>query len=168
MNKCQPKKDNNGVIFITIFTFLNLYDILRKNGDRAMLFLESDFSVKIISVVSLSWTKNNTLVAPRPFNALSFRLSGNAVFKNDGVQAETQDSDMLFMPEGVGYHLRSGAEKIIAIHFELTGKKQNCFEVFRPENPERFCELFSSISDTWEEKKSGYILHATSVFYRIL
>ncbi len=133
-----------------------------------MLFLESDFSVKIISVVSPSWSENNTQVAPRPYNALSFRLSGNAVFENGGVRCETQDSDILFMPENVGYHLKSGAEKIIAVHFELEGKKQNCFEVFRPEKVDRFRELFSSISDIWEEKRAGYILHATSVFYRIL
>ncbi len=133
-----------------------------------MIFLESDFSVKLISVVSPSWKENNTQVAPRPYNALSFRLTGNAVFENEGIKAETKDNDILFMPEGVGYHLSSGAEKIIAVHFELSGKKQNCFEVFRPEKTERFRELFSSISDIWEEKKSGYALHATSIFYRIL
>ncbi len=133
-----------------------------------MLFLESDFSVKLISVVSPSWSENNTQVAPRPYNALSFRLSGNAVFKNGAATLQTEDNDILFMPEGVGYHLFSGAEKIIAIHFELTGKKQNCFEVFRPEKTEQFRELFLSISDTWEEKKTGYAMHAASIFYRIL
>ncbi len=133
-----------------------------------MIFSESDFSVKLISVVSPSWKENNTQVAPRPYNALSFRLTGNAVFENGGVSVKTQDNDILFMPEGVGYHLFSGAEKIIAVHFELVGKNQSCFEVFRPEKPERFRELFSSLYDAWEEKRSGYSLHATSIFYRIL
>ncbi len=133
-----------------------------------MLFLESDFSVKLISVTSPSWSENDTQVAARPYNAISFRLSGNAIFENGGVRLETQDSDILFMPEGVGYHLRSGAEKIIAVHFELSGKKQNFFEVFRPEKVERFRELFASLSDTWEGKRTGYVMHATSIFYRIL
>ncbi len=133
-----------------------------------MLFLESDFSVRIISVFSPSWSGNHTAVAPRPFNALSFRLSGNAVFTDGERRVETADSDMVFMPEGVGYHLHSGAEKIIAVHFELLGKKQNFFESFRPEKPERFRELFLSMCEAWENKKPGYILHVTSLFYRVL
>ncbi len=133
-----------------------------------MEFLDSDFSLGILSVYSPSWSANHTAVAPRPYNALSFRLVGNAVFTDERGSVETADNDILFMPEGVGYHLHSEAEKIIVVHFTLEGKKQNFFERFRPDKPERFRELFLSLCETWELRKTGYQLHALSILYRIL
>lgn len=133
-----------------------------------MFFAETDFSVKLLSVFSLDWKSNNTAVAPRPYNALSFRLVGDAEFEGENGKVRVGNNALLFMPENVGYYLRSGAEKLVVVHFELNGKKQNFFESFVPDKPEIFCELFLSLCEIWEGKKTGYMLRATSVFYRIL
>ena len=106
-----------------------------------MEFASDLFSVKLISVLSLDWQENQVYVPPRPYNALSFRIKGNAVFTDSFQTVATKDNDILFMPAGVGYHLSSGAEQLLVIHFEIDGKKQNYFEVFHPASPEAFLEL---------------------------
>ena len=72
-----------------------------------MLFLESDFSVKLISVFSPSWQAVNTAVAPRTYNALSFRLKGDAEFTGQGSRVRVADNDILFMPENVANGLKT-------------------------------------------------------------
>ncbi len=132
-----------------------------------MTFLESDFYVKILSVQKLSWAHNDTYVQPRPYNALSFRLIGDADFSDGSTVTHLQDGDILFMPAGVGYHLRTKAEEIIVIHFEITGRPQDCFEVLRPEHPKSFENLFTAMFEEWNGRTPGYYHKAMSVFYRL-
>lgn len=126
------------------------------------------FGFKIISVVSPGWESSNTFVAPRPFNALSFRLTGDAEFSDKHRVVRVKDNDMLFMPEGIGYRLNTGKEKIIAVHFEAYGFESDVFEAFTPDNPDYFRELFMSLSEIWNTKKAGYGFRASSVFNKIL
>lgn len=133
-----------------------------------MEFTSDLFSVKLISVLSLDWQENQVYVPPRPYNALSFRIKGNAVFTDSFQTVATKDNDILFMPAGVGYHLSSGAEQLLVIHFEIDGKKQNYFEVFHPASPEAFLELFTTAYLLWQQKKSGYSLRCSCILHRLL
>ena len=133
-----------------------------------MKFLENDFSVKIISILLLDWDSNNVTVPKRNYNAISFRLNGSAEFSNGQKTQTANDNAIVFMPEGVGYHLKSDYEKIIVIHFELEGEKQNDYEVINTDNYSVLRELFIKALETWNGKKLGYYLKTMSVFYRIL
>ena len=133
-----------------------------------MEFLSEAFSVKLLSVLHLDWKKNDVYVPPRPYSALSFRIKGNAVFSDSQQTLSTRDGDILFMPAGAGYHLTSGPETLIVIHFEFTGIKPNKFEVISPADSEVFSNLFSNICTLWQEKKPGYYLRCSSLLYRLL
>ncbi len=133
-----------------------------------MDFLKQDFNIRILSVQKLLQAKYNTYVNPRPFNALSFRLSGNAVISDNENAVRLTTNDILFMPEKVPYHLRSEPETLIVIHFELEGTKQNCFERIRPRDSLLMKELFVSIYEAWNANPNHSYLKSMSIFYRIL
>ncbi len=132
-----------------------------------MLFLEQDFSVKILSVQKLGWDFNNTYVKARPYNALSFRLTGNSTF-SDGQNSHTLTTgDILFMPENVDYYLKTKKEEIIVIHFELEGKKQSHFEVIHPKHIARYQTLFENIYNEWQNREQGYYLKSMAYLYTL-
>ncbi len=133
-----------------------------------MVFLEKDFSVKILSVQHLSWKFNNTNVLPRPFNALSFRIKGNSRFSDNKTTVNLSDGDVLFMPKGVGYHLSSGEEEIIVVHFDIEGESQDYFESFSPIHPRSYENLFNDLLLEWQTREPGYYLKAMSIFYALL
>lgn len=133
-----------------------------------MDFLTDHLSVKLLSVLNLDWKKNDVSVPPRPYSALSFRFKGNAVFSGQGQTLQTHDNTVLFMPAGAGYHVTSGPERLIVIHFDLLGTKPNTFEVLSPTNPDALGELFTAIDTLWQQKKPGYYLRCSSLLYHIL
>jgi len=133
-----------------------------------MEFLSDVFSVKIFSVLQLDWEKNDVYVPPRPYSALSIRIKGNAVFSDNGRSLSANDMDILYMPAGVGYHLTSGAEQLIVVHFDVPETKQDSFEVFSPPNADAFLDLFTSMDRVWQQKKPGYYLRCTAMLYRLL
>ena len=133
-----------------------------------MEFLSDVFSVKIFSVLQLDWEKNNVYVPPRPYSALSIRLKGNAVFTDDQRSVSANDMDILYMPAGVGYHLSSGPEHLIVVHFDVPETKQNYFEVFSPANADAYLDIFTTMDRIWQQKKPGFYLRCTAMLYRLL
>ncbi len=133
-----------------------------------MLFLESDFQVKILSVQKLSWNFNDTHVLPRPFNALSFRLKGNSDFSDGKDTTHLDTGDILFMPQNVAYDIKSADEEIIVIHFDLEGINQEYFETIRPKHPDSYRDLFIDIYSEWNNRGQGYYLKTMSYFYALL
>jgi AraC-like DNA-binding protein len=133
-----------------------------------MDFLSDIFSVKIHAVLQLDWEKNDVYVPPRPYGALSIRIKGNAVFSDENTRLSANDMDILYMPAGVGYHLTSGAEQLIVVHFEVPETKQNYFEVFSPSNAEAFLDIFTTMNRIWQQKKPGYYLRCTGMLYKLL
>ncbi len=132
-----------------------------------MLFLEEDFSVKILSVQKLRWDFNNTFVKARPYNAISFRLKGNSDFSDGSGSVHLNYGDILFMPENVDYHLKSAEEEIIVIHFQLDGKKQDHFEVIHPKHISRYEALFENIYREWTKREQGYYFKSMAYFYTL-
>ena len=133
-----------------------------------MDFLSDVFSAKILSVLQLDWEKNDVYVPPRPYSALSIRTKGNAIFTDGSCSLSANDLDILFMPAGVGYHLKSGAEQLIVVHFDTDEVKQNCFEVFSPANADAFLDIFTAMNRIWQQKKPGYYLRCTAMLYKLL
>ena len=133
-----------------------------------MDFLSDIFSVKIHAVLQLDWEKNDVYVPPRPYSALSIRTKGNAEFRGENVSLCAKDMDILYMPAGVGYHLTSGAEQLIVVHFDVSETKQNYFELFSPANPDACLDIFTAMHRIWQQKKPGYYLRCTALLYRLL
>ena len=133
-----------------------------------MEFLSDVFTAKILSVLQLDWEKNDVYVPPRPYSALSIRIKGNAIFTDNSRSLSAKDLDILFMPAGVGYHLQSGAEQLIVVHFDTPEVKQNYFEVFSPANADAFWDIFTTMNRIWQQKKPGYYLRCTAMLYRLL
>ncbi len=133
-----------------------------------MSFFSEDFTIKLLSVQHLDWKGSNSLVAPRPHDALSFRTKGNSVILGGGKREQLKDCDLLFMPKNLGYTLRSGEESILVVHFDMIGKKRKNFEVFHPAHSETFRNLFYSAYEEWSARKQGYYFKTMSYFYKLL
>ncbi len=133
------------------------------------MFFDEENSVKILSVLNLSWNQTEATVAPRPFHALSFRLEGDSRFSDDTHEVTVGDNGILFMPAGASYHLTSGKEQLICVHFQLEKENEALqFRGYEPVNPLVFRDLFTSLFDIWQKKKPGYGFRALSVFYHII
>lgn len=133
-----------------------------------MDFVTEPFSIKLLSVMKVDWKQNNNYVLRRPYCAISFRIKGNATFTDTEHSVQTKDNDVVFMPDGVNYHLVSQEEQLVVIHFELLGKKQNSFEVFSPTNPEAFSDLFETVCGLWLQKNPGYYIKCTNILHRLI
>ncbi len=132
-----------------------------------MFFDDPDTSYRIISVLELSWSSSCARVAPRPFNALSFRLKGDCRISDAFHSGELSDNDMLLMPADTAYTLDSNAESIIVIHFETSKKLPERFEIFSPADAISFEKRFKKLNLIWTEKRPGYYLRAMSSLYLV-
>ena len=62
-----------------------------------MFFDTNDFYVSNISVYHLSWKKSNAFTKnDRPFNALSYRVNGNATFTHNNKKTSVKSGDVIF------------------------------------------------------------------------
>lgn len=132
-----------------------------------MFFSNPDTSFRILAVLDLEWQKNDTPVMPRPFHALSIRFQGNAVISDAHHKVQAKNGDLLYMPAGSPYYLRSEEEHIIVIHFEMSDKSSRSFELFSPQNTPVFEDLFRTINETWINKNPGFYHKSMSIFYKI-
>jgi len=132
-----------------------------------MFFSNPDTSIHILAVLDMEWQKNDTPVMPRPFHALSIRLRGNAVISDDHHQVQAKNGDLLYMPAGSPYYLRSEKVHIIVIHFEMSDKTSRSFELFPPKNTVVFEDLFRSVNETWINKNPGFYYKSMSILYKI-
>ncbi|MBQ8814581.1 MAG: helix-turn-helix transcriptional regulator [Lachnospiraceae bacterium] len=132
-----------------------------------MFFSDPDTSFRILAVLDMEWQKNDTQVQPRPFHALSLRLEGNAFFSDAHHSVQSKNGDLLYMPAGSPYYLRSEREHIIVIHFEMSDDTARSFELFSPKNTVVFEDLFRSINETWINKNPGFYYKSMSILYKI-
>lgn len=123
---------------------------------------------RLISVFQDTRESTDTAaIFPRPYHALSCRLSGQATFTAREQQVTVEDNSVLYMPADTPYHLRAGAEQIIVIHFEVSAPMEKRFSALSEVSP-TLRERFVALHRTWQEKAPGYELRAMSLFYGIL
>lgn len=116
----------------------------------------------------MSWDAGNRYAKPRPFNALSYRITGNADFIHDHKTIHVGQDDIAFVPEGYNYGLNSGAEHLYVVHFDINGYMPKEMEVFTPLNANIFENLFHSMYVTWNSKQIGYQFATASLFYKAM
>ena len=132
-----------------------------------MSILNENIGIKIKDVLFMQWDIAWVEVAPRPYHALVFRLSGSASFKHDNFELSTKKGDVFYMPEGYGYSANyQEKNEILVIHFEsdLDFKMEN----FSLNNSNVVSLLFYRIYDIWKKKEIGYYYSALSVMCEIL
>jgi len=133
------------------------------------VFFENELiSFTILEVLSLKQKNINLYNCERNFCALSFRTRANTVLKTKADEISLKDGDVLFVPSRLDYNRSSKIDEMIVIHFETANCTAKDIEVFAPENPEKFRELFENILDCWNKKEVGYKYKCASIFNEIL
>ena len=125
-------------------------------------------NAKILTVLKMTWEQSDADAAPRNFHAFSFRTKGNAHYTFKETELSVHNSDLLFVPENVGYHIKAQNEELYVIHFELPEKVQNHLELFHIEDYTKAQKLFENCYEIWTKKEPGYYFKTLSIFYNIL
>lgn len=133
-----------------------------------MFFSEPLLPIKILSVLELGWSADKRHARPRPYHAVSYRITGNAEFVHEGLSTHVNQGDVAFVPAGYGYTLNSSAEHLYVVHFELYKYMDKKMRVFTPANKKIFENLFRKMHSAWSCKQIGYQNAASAVFYQIM
>ena len=82
-----------------------------------MIYNDENLTFKILGIAK--WQHKNGLinVSPRPFSALSYRLTGKAYFNFNGEEITTNEGDVLFVPANCGYKVDYSFSESIVFHF---------------------------------------------------
>lgn len=127
------------------------------------------YKIKIESAFSLSWEKKTAYARPRNYDALSFRIKGNADYQHGKQKYHVNKNDILFVPAHYDYTLRANTtETVFVIHFFIENSTFDKLEIFPPSNPNVFERLFTELCTIWRSKPVGYEARMLSLFYKIV
>lgn len=134
-----------------------------------MFFNASLSSLQLLTVLSLSWQKQNERSGDRPFHALSFRIKGDARIVSDSGEAlPLSTGDVAFVPANTPYHLLAGEEQLLVVHFQSSSPPSSSFLRFHSDNPAYLEHIFSRLFSCWEKKQMGYEYECLSLLYKLL
>lgn len=133
-----------------------------------MFFECNNLKINILSVLSLSWQESDAYAAGRPFNALSYRIKGNADFMHSGKTIHVNSGDIIFVPQNYDYHLFAHDEKLIVIHFEIENQSEFDIDLITPVDSSYFQKKIYTLYDLWSKKQLGYEYECMSILYKIL
>ena len=133
-----------------------------------MFFGNNNFTVRLLSVHLLSWSRRDVIIPPKKSFALSYREMGDSRFIFDDRTVSAGDGDILYFPKGCGYRLGAGRERLYGINFEAEGEVPDCLLKFTAKNRAFFETAFSELYRIWSGRESGYYARAVSYFYRIV
>ena len=133
-----------------------------------MFFEINDFALSNISAFTVSRENSVGHSGVRPYHALSFRVSGDAVFsfEDDAVQASS--GDIIFVPAYCQYHITTGAEQLFVIHFNTDRPIGNGIKKFSPKSTGIYQKYFEDITKAWSIKEIGYGHEGKSILYKII
>ena len=132
-----------------------------------MLYTCQNPILEIETVGRFSWKARSLGVAPRPYCALAFRLQGGGNLSCGDKTYQLQPGDVLYMPQGLGYHHHYTDTDLMLFHF-ITVQNDGEPEIYRPQNPEEIWRQFQKAISLWEEKKPGYLGQCMGILYKIL
>ncbi|MBR2376425.1 MAG: helix-turn-helix domain-containing protein [Clostridia bacterium] len=132
-----------------------------------MIYNDDNLTFKILGIAK--WQHKNGLldVAPRPFSALSYRLSGNATFYVNEEKITINEGDVLFIPANCGYKVDYSFSESIVFHL----LDCNCDEVQKltSNNVEQLKSKFISAMSLWKtthsyNKLKSYVYDILTIF----
>lgn len=121
----------------------------------------------IISVEHLKWKSEIFEIAPRPFSALAFRISGTSTITVNKKSYFINTGDILYLPQGLSYSAQYSDTEMLVIHFN-TVCDDKIPEVYSGVATEQIYKAFLSAHILWQEKKPGYEAYVQSQLYYIL
>lgn len=126
-------------------------------------------NIKIETVFSARWGEQTAYAAPRPCAALSFRLSGEAMFSHGDKKWQVHKNDILFVPAGYDYTIHSQkAEELLIVHLSIENAPTTDICVFTPLNPDVFAKLLEEMHECQKSKTVGYLYKVQALFYKLL
>lgn len=133
-----------------------------------MFFEQNDLRLNILSVLYLRWEESSEYAVARPYNALSYRIRGNADFTHDGQTVHVGKGEILYVPKDFDYTINAHDEELIVIHFDLENETENKMSVISPTNTGYFEKRYRSLYLSWTKKQIGYQYECKSEIYKIL
>ena len=129
----------------------------------------SSYNIKIDSAFPISWKKGTAYASSRKYDAISFRLNGNALYRHGEREYIAKKNDLLFIPANYDYSITANKdEDVLVVHFYIEGSDFDEINVFTPQNPDVFERIFQDICKVWRTKPIGYKYKMYSLFYKIL
>ena len=132
-----------------------------------MIFENEYLRFDILDVLYLDQGNVNSFNKWRPFDALTLRLSSDAVLKQGDREICASDGAVCFIPAGLDYERRAVRDECIVVHFKLDAPAVRSIDMIFPADREKTQELFFNILNIWQEKKDGYKYKATAILYEI-
>lgn len=132
------------------------------------MMINDDMNIALLDVFEFKRKGGTYPAFGRNFSALSFRIDCESTFNYQYGKVLAENNSISLVPANTNYTSYTTGENLIVVHFNLCNYTIDKIQSFLPENPQEFYELFSEISRIWKDKRPGYKLKATSVFYEIL
>lgn len=133
-----------------------------------MFFKSDNISFEILTVQKISRKNISSTSYPRTYNALGFRIKGEAEFFLNGEIMQIKENDILFMPAMPEYSQKTNGEDIYAVHFVSDSPLPDKLKKLTPQNPDYFNLQFSELFSVWTKKKPGYNYRCKSLLYNII
>ena len=132
-----------------------------------MIFEQELIAFEIQAVFSLDQVNSKTWNADRPHDALSFRFDADTLMETDTQQLELSANHICYVPAHIDYMRTAKRDKLIVVDFRTFRGQAKEIEVFCPEYPRKYAELFRQILQCWEGKKGAYKYEASAILNRI-
>ena len=132
-----------------------------------MFFDKNIISFNILDALSLKQTNVNKYDEGRNFNALSFRVSSDAIIKTKKSEFRLGDGYVTFFPARLDYRRIASRDELIVVHFDSTDLHSESIEYFRSSNPKKLKDLFEQLLSAWNQKEIGYQYKCAALLYEI-
>ena len=133
-----------------------------------MIFENEYLKFNILDVLYLDQGNVNSFNKGRVFDALTFRLSTDAVLKYGDRELVTSDGAVCFIPAGLDYTRAATRDKCLVIHFQLDNPIFRNIDITYPYDKVKVEGLFREIHRVWCAKGVGYKYRAAAILYEIL
>ncbi len=121
-----------------------------------MFFESSDINFKILTVLNIDRKSGRGYSGLRPFHALSYRVTGNAVFTHEKEKTNVVGGDMLFVPKNCPYYIEADDERLFVVHFDTDAALPKSFKKLTTAKPEMYTRELSRLYSAWTLKRPGY------------
>jgi len=132
------------------------------------LFFKEIGHIHVLSAFEWSWGKKDQWVAGRPFSALTLRTQGSCTLTQGEKTEHPKAGDVMYMPKGVSYHLKSDGGKMLAIHFETATDISQKMELLHPNDVPAVRLLFEQLIAAHRQPSDPYGFDTLSLFYKLL
>ena len=123
---------------------------------------------KILDIYRVNRKASKASCKPRPWAALSFRLSGKSIFESKSQSITAEPGSVLYIPAGKGFSRESTDEDLIILHLEYPESSSTEIELFKPTEQIKLYADFHMLSEEWNGKRMGFEHRTAAILHGIL